>query len=165
MVKATEWGEFARQIRYQQGDFKKLQTYITLVEQCARLEKEWGAKGHRIFYMATPPSLFGEIPKSLGKAGLTRDTFASRPPEAYETLPWDVMKNDATLFLRADQVEAAWTLLMPVLEVWKVAPPSDFPNYAAGTWGPEDGQGLLAQGHTWRLPTALVGDKKKAKTS
>jgi glucose-6-phosphate 1-dehydrogenase len=93
------------------------------------------------------------------------DTFASRSPEAYETLLWDVMKNDATLFMRADQVEAAWRLLMPVLEVWKVAPPSDFPNYAAGTWGPEDAQGLLAQGHSWPLPTALVGDKKKAKNS
>ncbi len=52
------------------------------------------------------------------------------------------MKNDATLFMRADQVEAAWRLLMPVLEVWAVAPPSDFPNYAAGTWGPEAAQAL-----------------------
>ena len=41
--------------------------------QCAKLEKEWGAKAHRIFYMATPPSMFGEIPKYLGKAGLARD--------------------------------------------------------------------------------------------
>jgi glucose-6-phosphate 1-dehydrogenase len=76
------------------------------------------------------------------------------------------MKNDATLFMRADQVEAAWRLLMPVLDVWAVAPPSDFPNYAAGTWGPEDAQGLLAQGHSWPLPTELVGKcKKKGKNS
>lgn len=95
-----------------------------------------------------------------------RDTFAGRSPEAYETLLWDVMKNDATLFMRADQVEAAWRLLMPVLQVWAVAPPSDFPNYAAGTWGPEDMQGLLAQGHTWPLPTVLVKPRKqKGKTS
>jgi glucose-6-phosphate 1-dehydrogenase len=47
-----------------------------------------------------------------------------------------------------------------------VAPPSDFPNYAAGTWGPEDAQGLLAQGHSWPLPTELVGKcKKKGKNS
>ncbi|HEY3861446.1 MAG TPA: glucose-6-phosphate dehydrogenase [Verrucomicrobiae bacterium] len=77
-----------------------------------------------------------------------RDTFAARSPDAYETLLWDVMMNDATLFMRADQVEAAWQILMPVLEAW-AAPPSDFPNYAAGTWGPEDAQGLLAQGHSW----------------
>jgi glucose-6-phosphate 1-dehydrogenase len=95
-----------------------------------------------------------------------RDTFAARSPEAYETLLWDVMKDDATLFMRADQVEAAWQLLMPVLEAWAVAPPSDFPNYASGTWGPEDTQGLLAQGHSWPLPTELVEQgKKKRKNS
>jgi len=86
-----------------------------------------------------------------------QETFETPSPDAYETLLWDVMKNDATLFMRADQVEAAWQLLMPVLEVWAVAPPSDFPNYAAGTWGPEATQGLLAQqGHSWPLPTELV---------
>jgi glucose-6-phosphate 1-dehydrogenase len=90
-----------------------------------------------------------------------RDTFGSRSPDAYETLLWDIMKNDPTLFMRADQVEAAWRLLMPVFEVWAVAPPSDFPNYAAGTWGPEDTQGLLAQGHSWPLPTNLVRQRKK----
>lgn len=72
-VKSGEWDGFARHIHYQQGDFKNLQTYTALGEQCAKLEKEWGAKTHRIFYMATPPSMFGEIPKYLGKAGLTRD--------------------------------------------------------------------------------------------
>jgi len=86
-----------------------------------------------------------------------RESFSVPLPDAYETLLWDIMKNDATLFMRADQVEAAWSLLMPVLEVWKNTPPSDFPNYAAGTWGPEDTQGLLAQqGHHWPLPTELI---------
>jgi len=86
-----------------------------------------------------------------------QETFATRTPEAYETLLWDVMKNDSTLFMRADQVEAAWRLLMPVFEVWAVAPPSDFPNYAAGTWGPEAAQALVAQqGHNWPLPIDLV---------
>jgi len=424
-AKAATWNQFARHIHYQQGDFKKLKTYSTLGKQCAKLEEEWGAKAHRIFYMATPPSLFGEIPKYLGKAGLARDregariviekpigydlksartlnaalaanfdesqifrmdhylgketvqnilafrfanplfeplwnrryvdyvtitaveavgvehrggyydhagalrdmvqnhlmqllclvamepmvsfdadeirnkkvdvlhavrpihreavhqcvvrgqygrgwvggkevcgyreedgvatdsqtetfvalrlfldnwrwqgvpfylrtgkrltrqaseitvqfrgvphqsfpeeasvawhpsrlvisiqpeegivlgfqakepgpkmqlrpvdmrfnyreSFAEPSPDAYETLLWDLMKNDATLFMRADQVEAAWRLLMPVLDVWAESPPRDFPNYASGTWGPEDAQGLLAHGHSWPLPT------------
>jgi glucose-6-phosphate 1-dehydrogenase len=431
------WREFARHIFYQQGDFKKPQTYKTLAEQCAKLEKEWGAKAHRIFYMATPPSMFGEIPKYLGQAGLARDrawarivvekpigydlesaralnkilaanfqetqifridhylgketvqnilalrfanplfepiwnrhyvdyvtitaaevvgvehrgdyydragalrdmvqnhlmqllclvamepmvsfnadeirnkkvdvlhavrpirpdavhqcvvrgqygkgwvngkkvpgyreeegvapdsqtetyaalrlfidnwrwqgvpfylrtgkrlaqqtseitiqfrdvphhsfpaeaaldwqparltisiqpeegivlrfqakhpgpkmhlrsvemkfnyrdTFATQSPDAYETLLWDVMKNDPTLFMRADQVEAAWQLLMPVLETWATAPPSDFPNYAAGAWGPEDAQGLLAQGHTWPLPATPADRVAKKKNN
>ncbi len=91
-----------------------------------------------------------------------RESFAAPSPDAYETLLWDVMKNDATLFMRADQVEAAWRLLMPVLEVWKTTPPSDFPNYAAGTWGPDDTQGLLAErGHRWPLPEELLDRRSK----
>lgn len=84
------------------------------------------------------------------------DSFAVSSPEAYETLLWDVMVNDATLFMRADQVEAAWRLLMPVLEMWKATAPSDFPNYTSGTWGPHGAQGLLAQeGHLWPEPVHL----------
>jgi glucose-6-phosphate 1-dehydrogenase len=96
-----------------------------------------------------------------------RDSFDAPSPDAYETLLWDVMKKDATLFMRADQVEAAWQLLMPVLEVWLATAPSDFPNYAAGTWGPESTQGLLAPGHRWPLPTELLKQcvKKKRKKS
>jgi glucose-6-phosphate 1-dehydrogenase len=433
MVKTGEWGKFARHIRYQQGDFKKLQTYMTLGEQCAKLEKEWSARAHRIFYMATPPSMFGEIPKYLGEAGLAsdrerarivvekpigydlqsafalnailaanfeetqifridhylgketvqnilafrfanpifeplwnrryvdyvtitaaeevgveqrggyydhagalrdmvqnhlmqllclvamepmvsfnaeeirnkkvdvlhsirpihpdavhqcvvrgqygqgwvggkkvrgyreeegvspdsqtetfvalrlfidnwrwqdvpfylrtgkrlarkdtgiaiqfravphqafptesihdwhssklvlsiqpeeaivlgfqakypgpkmllrpvdlhfnyRESFAAPSADAYETLLWDVMKNDTTLFMRADQIEAAWRLLMPVFEFWSEAPPSNFPNYASGTWGPEDTQLLLANGHSWPLSKELVEKSKK----
>jgi glucose-6-phosphate 1-dehydrogenase len=84
-----------------------------------------------------------------------RESFDAPSPDAYETLLWDVMKQDATLFMRADQVEAAWQLLMPVLEAWQATAPSDFPNYAAGTWGPENTQELLAPGHRWPLPTQL----------
>jgi hypothetical protein len=43
------------------------------------------------------------------------------------------------------------------LEAWQAAPPSDFPNYAAGTWDPEEAQALLAQGHRWPLPIAWTG--------
>src|ERR1035438_3174498 len=86
-----------------------------------------------------------------------RGSFAAASPDAYETLLWDVMKNDATLFMRADQVEAAWELLMPVVEAWATTEPGDFPNYAAGTWGPESVQGLLEQqDHRWPQPTELA---------
>jgi glucose-6-phosphate 1-dehydrogenase len=89
-----------------------------------------------------------------------RESFDAPSPDAYETLLRDVMKKDATLFMRADQVEAAWELLMPVLEAWQATAPGDFPNYAAGTWGPEDAQRLLAPGHLWPLPTELVNQAK-----
>ncbi|HEY3755786.1 MAG TPA: glucose-6-phosphate dehydrogenase [Opitutaceae bacterium] len=83
--------------------------------------------------------------------------FATRSPDAYETLLGDVMRGDQTLFMRADQVEAAWNILMPILDAWKTSPPSDFPNYAAGSWGPDSAQTLLVQpGHRWALPEELL---------
>jgi len=83
-------------------------------------------------------------------------TFRKPSPDAYETLLWDVMINDATLFTRADQVIAAWSLLTPILEVWESCPPSDFPNYTAGTWGPEAAEVLIARdGRSWLQPTTL----------
>ena len=88
-----------------------------------------------------------------------RDSFDAPSPDAYETLLWDVMKSDQTLFMRADQVEAAWKLLTPVLDIWSATPPSDFPNYEAGTWGPDSAQSLLEAGHRWPMPTVLEPKK------
>ena len=80
-----------------------------------------------------------------------QDSFAVPSPDAYETLLWDVMNNDPTLFMRADQVEAAWQILMPVLDVWAESTPRNFPNYVAGSWGPKAADELLArEGHAWR---------------
>jgi glucose-6-phosphate 1-dehydrogenase len=85
-----------------------------------------------------------------------QDAFEVRSPDAYETLLLDIMKNDLTLFMRADQVEIAWKLWMPIIEMWKTSPPGDFPNYEAGTWGPEASNILLAQnGHSWPLPISI----------
>jgi glucose-6-phosphate 1-dehydrogenase len=86
-----------------------------------------------------------------------RQSFATPSPEAYVTLLWDVINNDATLFMRADQVEAAWRILDPVLDAWRASPPNDFPNYPSGTWGPDATQGLLIhQGHSWPAPMELA---------
>jgi glucose-6-phosphate 1-dehydrogenase len=82
-------------------------------------------------------------------------------PDAYEILLWDVMQGDAMLFMRTDQVDAAWRLLMPVIEVWGGTSPGDFPNYAAGTWGPEAVERLLEPGHRWPLPTELAEPARK----
>ena len=83
-----------------------------------------------------------------------KEAFHVEAPAAYETLLWDVMIGDATLFMRADQVEAAWEFLTPVLEVWQANPAPDFPNYAAGSWGPETAESLIARdGNHWLTPT------------
>ena len=83
------------------------------------------------------------------------EAYHEQEPEAYETLLQDIMEGDATLFMRADQVEAAWRVITPIMEAWQHRKPVDFPNYAPGTWGPEDAEALVAKyGHHWlALPT------------
>ena len=76
--------------------------------------------------------------------------YGNNQPEAYETLLQDVIEGDATLFMRADQVDAAWQIITPILEVWQEKPPVDFPNYTPGSWGPEDAEALIARdGFHW----------------
>lgn len=82
-----------------------------------------------------------------------REAFDSAPPNPYETLLSAVLEGDQSLFMRADQVAAAWQLIEPVLQAWAV-PPQDFPNYAAGSWGPENAERLINRdGHSWLTPT------------
>jgi glucose-6-phosphate 1-dehydrogenase len=86
-----------------------------------------------------------------------KTAFKVEPPEAYETLLLDAMLGDATLFMRADQVEAAWSVVTPVVESWEAAKPFDFPNYQAGSWGPEAAEVLIAQdGRSWLQPMAFL---------
>lgn len=78
------------------------------------------------------------------------DTYTHGAPEAYETLLLDVIEGDATLFMRADQVEAAWKIVTPILETWQANPTANFPNYAAGLQGPELAEALIAKdGNNW----------------
>jgi glucose-6-phosphate 1-dehydrogenase len=93
-----------------------------------------------------------------------RDAFKAEPPDAYETLLLDVILGDATLFMRADQVEAAWALLIPILERWESALPAEFPNYRAGSWGPEAAQRIIAHdGRSWFAPD--VSDEESREVS
>ncbi len=80
-------------------------------------------------------------------------------PEAYETLLLDAMRGDATLFMRSDQVEEAWDVITPIQNAWESRDSLDFPNYIAGSWGPENAEALIArQGHVWAI-NAHVKDK------
>ncbi len=64
-------------------------------------------------------------------------------PEAYETLLLDALEGDPTLFMRGDQVEAAWEVVMPILDYWEKHKAEDFPNYEPGSWGPEAADELI----------------------
>ncbi len=80
------------------------------------------------------------------------DYFGSVLSTGYERLLYDCMIGDATLFQRADMVEAGWCVIEPVLDVWKALPPRSFPNYPAGAWGPKEAHDLLEEdGREWRV--------------
>jgi len=79
------------------------------------------------------------------------DYFKTAPNTGYETLLYDCMIGDATLFQRADNIEAGWAAVQPILDLWGSKPPSSFPNYAAGGDGPAEADELLARDRrAWR---------------
>jgi glucose-6-phosphate 1-dehydrogenase len=80
-----------------------------------------------------------------------QDYFGNEPSTGYERLLYDCMTGDATLFQRADMVEAGWRVVQPLLDVWKALPPRNFPNYKSGTWGPKEADELMARDkRQWR---------------
>ncbi len=84
-----------------------------------------------------------------------KDFFQIVPSTGYETLLYDCMIGDATLFQRADNVEAGWQVVQPILDAWAAQPPKDFPNYKAGSEGPAAADELLARdGRAWRPLTS-----------
>src|SRR5215475_11133976 len=101
--------------------------------------------------------LGAKVPGSIMKLGLvhmdfdySRD-FGTSHSTGYERLLYDCMIGDATLFQRADMVEAGWRVIQPVIDVWKALPARGFPNYASGSWGPAEADELLARdGRAWR---------------
>ena len=80
------------------------------------------------------------------------DYFGGGAATGYERLLHDCMIGDATLFQRADMVEAGWSVVTSILDVWKALRPRNFPNYPAGTWGPKEADELLGRdGRRWRV--------------
>src|SRR5438105_5139432 len=78
-------------------------------------------------------------------------SFGGTSPEAYERLILDVMAGDATLFMRRDAVETAWSFVMPILDQWEHERVLNLPEYQCGTWGPIEADRLIeADGRHWR---------------
>src|SRR5664280_1450035 len=79
------------------------------------------------------------------------DWFSKEPNVGYETLLYDVMIGDPTLFMRADMVEQTWRIVQPVLDAWAKKGGADLPIYPAGSSGPSEADALLARdGRHWR---------------
>ena len=86
-----------------------------------------------------------------------KNAFGDATPPAYETLLLDAMRGDPTLFTRADEVEAEWRIITPIEDAWSELPAPDFPNYAAGSDGPELAQRMLARGGAEQEPVKSTG--------
>src|ERR1700733_10075149 len=79
-----------------------------------------------------------------------REGFGDGARSAYATLLSDCVRGDATLFDRGDSVEAAWSLVDPILDVWSAAKTASVPQYASGSWGPRESDALLEhEGRQW----------------
>jgi glucose-6-phosphate 1-dehydrogenase len=106
-------------------------------------------EGVKLFLMIKDPGPGGmrlrEVPLNLSFA----ETFTERTPEAYERLLLDVVRGQQTLFMRRDELEAAWEWIDPIRMGWDGAP--DLPQpYTAGTWGPTGAIALIERdGRTW----------------
>lgn len=80
-----------------------------------------------------------------------KDSFKTELPEAYERLILDCMLGDSTLFPHKEGIEASWEFITKILGGWANQPPPRFPNYSAGTWGPQEADALMAQGgRVWK---------------
>ena len=102
-------------------------------------------------------SFGAKVPGSVMKLGLVNmdfdycTYFGAEHSTGYERLLRDCMVGDATLFQRADMVEAGWSVIQPILDVWHALPARGFPNYPAGSWGPPEAAELLERdGRSWR---------------
>jgi glucose-6-phosphate 1-dehydrogenase len=108
-------------------------------------------EGMRLRFNAKRPGTAMEL-DSVALDFKYSDWFHQDPAIGYETLIYDCLTGDATLFQRADQVEGAWRVVQPVLDDWTIESPMDFPNYAAGSAGPEAADRLLQHdGREWRV--------------
>jgi glucose-6-phosphate 1-dehydrogenase len=106
-------------------------------------------EGVRLWLMIKDPGPGGmrlaHVPLDMSFASV----FNVRNPDAYERLLMDVVRGNQTLFMRRDEVEAAWTWVDPILEAWSSTsePPK---QYTSGTWGPSASIALIERnGRTW----------------
>ena len=114
-----------------------------------KIQPDEGISLHFEAKIPGPEVRLGKVKMSFNYA----DYFGTTPSTGYETLLYDCMTGDSTLFHRSDMVEAGWCVVTPILDVWQAIAPRSFPNYAAFTWGPKEADELIERdGRKWRNP-------------
>jgi glucose-6-phosphate 1-dehydrogenase len=115
-------------------------------------------EGISLRFEAKVPGLAGPL-QQVSMNFNYEEAFRTRSPAAYERLLLDAMLGDPTLFARRDEVEAAWTLVTPILEALDAATAPPLEEYPAGSWGPAGADTLLARGHRhWHEPRLAPKD-------
>jgi glucose-6-phosphate 1-dehydrogenase len=130
-------------VLFRHTPFHKLHTnqLVIHVQPAEGIALSFGAKIPGAILRVGSVEMSFEYSKYFGEAAYT----------GYEVLLYDCMIGDATLFQRADMVEAGWRVVDPILDVWKALPPRKFPNYAAGSWGPKEADSLIqSDQREWR---------------
>jgi glucose-6-phosphate 1-dehydrogenase len=130
-------------VLFRHTPFHKLHTnqLVIHVQPAEGIALSFGAKIPGAILRVGSVEMSFEYSKYFGEAAYT----------GYEVLLYDCMIGDATLFQRADMVEAGWRVVDPILDVWKALPPRKFPNYAAGNWGPKEADSLMqSDQREWR---------------
>ena len=118
-------------------------TLIFRIQPSESISLSFSAKRPGMQYQIHPVRMDFEYENAFAELAL---------PEAYERLLLDVLRGDSTLFMRNDELDAAWRFVTPVLDSWARSPERP-ENYAAGTWGPKGADDLLAgSGRKWRSP-------------
>jgi glucose-6-phosphate 1-dehydrogenase len=146
---ARRWTEIA--IRFQQAPHMLFRSV-----DLERMDPNWlilriqPDEGIALEFAAKRPGVTMQL-SSVSMDFAYKRFFNMAPSTGYETLLYDCMIGDATLFQRADMVEAGWAAVQPILDAWASARPTDFPNYVAGGAGPAAADALLARdGRAWR---------------
>ncbi|GAC1639203.1 MAG: hypothetical protein NVS9B14_20260 [Candidatus Acidiferrum sp.] len=130
-IDPAKWDAFAANLHYNAGDYSDPQAYTSLAKR-----------------PGTEMSI-GNVTMNFSY----REGFGEATRSAYATLVNDCVRGDATLFDRADSVEAAWSLVDPILDVWSAAKSATVPEYASGSWGPKESDNLLERdGRKWYNP-------------
>ena len=94
----------------------------------------------------------GNQPRPVDMVLNYASAFQSKSRPAYERLLIDTIKGDLTLFARMDGVEAMWSIVDPIIQWWDNHPAENFPNYRAGTWGPQAvNEFIRREGRNWRV--------------
>ena len=135
-----KWNEFSRRLFGRTCDLLEPNVLLLTIQPDEKITLHFGVK-----YPYAEDQIY-----SVNMVFSYRETFKTTFHPAYERLLLECMRGDLTLFVRNDIIEETWVIVDPIISRWENFPAAEFPNYAAGSWGPEKTRQLLKrEGRRW----------------